>query len=230
MKRFLCITLFLCIIFPASAGAVDYSYDFIGSTNGGTGTATMDITINTNQLIIDLYNTSPTSLDSPLVGSNAPGIIAFGINLQDPDPAITSWTLYANDADGNPAFIGDNAGISTEDWVLSTFLGGSINLDILPKTEGQNVKGALYNPDADTGFGAEPNYFTKATLTVNFANQPIFEYDPDKDSPFVRMLNVGEGGEGSLKLVVPEPSTMIISGLFLLGAGVFVRRKLHRKS
>jgi hypothetical protein len=29
---------------------------------------------------------------------------------------------------------------------------------------------------------------------------------------------------------VPEPSTFIISGLFLLGAGVFVRRKLHRKS
>ncbi len=29
---------------------------------------------------------------------------------------------------------------------------------------------------------------------------------------------------------VPEPATMVISSLFLIGAGIYVRRKLHGKA
>jgi hypothetical protein len=225
MKRFLCITLFLCIIFPVSAHAL---WTFEGTTEGGTGSATMDFSISGNTLTVIVNNTSPTTLNSPLNGLNAPGITGFGFNLQN-DLNVVSWELLAdNSTTSTPNFIDIGSDSGTGDWVLGTFLAG-ITLDYLPQTD-NGIGGALYNPAAkgSSALGATPNYFTEATLEIVFDGDPILELGSNF-SPFVRMQNVGLNGEGSLKLI-PEPSTMIISGLFLLGAGVFVRRKLHRKS
>ena len=64
-----------------------------------------------------------------------------------------------------------------------------------------------------------------------------FDEDPMLDvtsawSPFVRMQNVGLGGEGSLKLPgtpgvspVPEPATMLLFGTGLAGLAGFRLRK-----
>jgi hypothetical protein len=242
LKRFLCITLFLCIIFPVSAIALDFNetYFFAGSSEGGTGSATMNIDIIDNRLTVLLDNTSPTTLNSSS-DPNTPGITGFGFNLKN-DPEIIGWTLFA-DSNTTPGStsnieIGDQSDSGTEDWTIATSI-ANISVDYLLRVAGggQNpsIDGALFNPDAkgSSGLPGDGNtkYFTEAILTMEFDDDPIFDEDFANFSPFVRMQRVGLDGEGSLKLtVIPEPSTMIISGLFLLGAGVFMRRRLHRKS
>jgi hypothetical protein len=234
MRRFLCITLFLCIIFPASAGALDFdeTYYLGGGSDGGASTATIQITIDnaTNTLTAIVNNISSTSLNDGTPNANAPGITGFGFNIDDPEPSLTSWTLFADDVNSNPVQIGGSSG-GTGEWTMGTSLAG-VSLDYLPNNGG-NADGALFNPAAKTAStlpgGSNTNYFTTATLTMIFDDDPIFDFQEGL-SPFARFQNVGLGGKGSTKVYVPEPSTMIISGLFLLGAGIFVRRKLHRKS
>jgi hypothetical protein len=252
MKRFLCFTLFLCIIFPASAVALDFSKTFLfsGSDLGGTGSATMTIEIynDTNEVKVLLDNTSPLFVQGSQ--TSAAGITGFGFDL-DGASGTPTWSLKAFDSNTSGASeiqIGGPGSLVADPWELIVEPTGpsqgfsGIVVDYIPNT-GSNVKGALYNPAASSGFAAPPNYFTTATLVLDFPDtqpDPVLFEDFENFSPFVRMQNVGgddpddgndEIGDGSLKLTpVPEPSTMIISGLFLLGAGVFVRRKLHRKS
>src|SRR5919106_4635568 len=81
--------------FATKAQAI--SFDFSGSDEGGTGSATMtfdDTQFGTMQLTISVDNTSPTTLDSGS-GGNAPGVTAFGFDAADPVPTLTSWTLEA---------------------------------------------------------------------------------------------------------------------------------------
>jgi len=214
---------------PASAA----SFTFTGSDEGGTGSAIMDFSgIGTNILTVDLDNTSPTTLDSGS-GTNTPGITGFGFNSANtPSPSVLSWTLtaFTKDSSGNislsPTTIASNA--NTSIWNLEAFDDG-VTLHYLPNTE-KGIKGALYNPAATSGFGADPNYFTKATLTLNFASGTNFQLA--SDSPYVRFQNVGLKGEGSLKLdgtptqPIPEPASMLgIMAFGALGGGRLLRKK-----
>jgi hypothetical protein len=235
MKRFLCITLFLCIIFPVAANAA--FWDLSASSEGGTGSATLDVTISGNFVTAIIDNTSPLTLDpppDPNLGVNTPGITGFGFDLDSLTAIPTAWTLYADPQGGGAkVLIGGSSIVSpTKDqWVLDVDTKvGNISIGYYTNTQGSSA--ALYNPDATEGFATAPNYQTTnngslgAVLEMEFASLPA---GLNPQNPFIRMQNVGLNGKGSLKLI-PEPSTMIISGLFLLGAGVFVRRKLHRKS
>jgi hypothetical protein len=80
----------------AAPSAYATAFTFSGVAANGTGSTAMSIEIVGNELTLVLTNTSPTTLNNSS-GSNAPGIIAFGFDLEnDPLPALTSWSLTAD--------------------------------------------------------------------------------------------------------------------------------------
>jgi len=240
-----CLAVALLLNLAASPATAE-SHLFFGTDEGGTGSALLTFDFNGNEVVITIENTSPTLLDD-LSGENAPAITGFGFDFLT-DGSLTGWELTALASDGsstvqiNDTSNGGAAG-GTGDWTLSSpgSYGGPWTFDYAP-TVG-NVKGALYNPDAigSSALAAEPNYFTTATLTLNFDDEVLgLDYDTN-NNPFVRMKNVGEDGEGSLKLTgtptddptgspaVPEPSSFLLLGIGGMAlAGYGYRRKQRR--
>ena len=232
MKR-LCFNLFsiLCVVFFVAGIAQADSYTFSGSDEGGVGSATMDFSTDINKVIVTLDNTSPIDLMGGTDGGNSPGITAFGFNL-DPDTLeLMTWELWAYDTDGETALIGDQN--NTLPWQIQTFFEG-ITLEYIP-TAGSDINYSLFNPEALSDpnntlpGGINVPYFTTAVLTMNFNAAPSLN-DSDPFSPFVKMVNVGVDGEGSLRLgtPVPEPATMLWLGTALFGLFMVSRKKFMK--
>lgn len=224
-----------CILIPVGAlwitvisgipRAEAASFVFSGTTNDGTGSATMEIDVVGNTLTLRLDNTSPTTLNSS-AGSNAPGIVAFGFNLAGPLPALVSWALtaYVDAAQTTLLTLGESAEPAGDNWLLGSTIDG-VTMDFLPRSNVGGAKGAIYNPEAIGGLAALPNYFSTATLVLSFASPPVLE--PLPSGVFMRMQNVGREGGGSLKLFGtpadgppiinnPEPGSMVLFGIGLV--------------
>jgi hypothetical protein len=230
--------LFLCSFsIPAHAMPIPFAFYAITDDGQAEGSANMVIDITGTTLSATIDNTSPLlSLTNPAYDI-APGITGFGIDLDPDSLGLTTWSLWAETSTGGPVLLGDNDANAT-DWIMNTSIGG-VSLDYLPTTSGSNIQGALYNPAAvgSSALAALPNYFTTATLSMVFDKDISLALNlgsvagGNDPSPFVRMQNVGDGPENSLKLPgtpgapVPEPTTLLLLGSGLIGLIGYSRKK-----
>ena len=219
------------------AGTITSDWTFEGSSNGGSLTADMGITIDDISGIFTLIldNTSPTTLDDG-TGTNSPGIDGFGFNL-DPNLTWSSWSLTAFTT-GNPQGSAITIGSSADPalpWSLSESSNNQgINIDFNPNN-GSGINEALFNPLAPNPPGGQnTNYFTQAVFTIDFDGIPNLASEDCGSgltcTTFVRGQRVGNGG--SVKLAgtedggggppnppaeIPVPGTVLLIGLGLLG-------------
>jgi len=217
------------------------SLTFSGSDSGGTGSATMNISISGNVVTTTLDNTSPITLDDSDDG-NAPAITGFGFNLENLTlDNMLSWSLEAyNATDNQLVTIGSNTD-STLPWSVDDEKLNGVKLDLLADN-GEGVHYGLYNPESnavDRASGSDQDYFTTATLVVEFDSAPVLAPLEISENSYVRMMNVGLNGDGSLKLngtldddptptpsVVPEPASGILFGLgMIVGLAFFGARR-----
>ena len=229
MKKLALLIFSMVLLCTVASNTYAFMFTFSGSDEGGTGSATMDISVAGNTVTAVLNNTSSITLDD---GSNynAPGITAFGFDLDPYGLTLSSWELKAYTSDKNLTAIGGST--ITGGWQL-TEDGNTdgIKVDYVPNTN-KGVQGALYNPAIESGEAALPNFYTEAILTMVFQEIPYLNFT-DLDSPIVRMQNVGTEGEGSLKLPgapVPEPSTILLIGTGILCMITFGRKRLNKKA
>ena len=245
MKKLLIISTAIAYLLLISVNAFATLFSFEGAPEEVPGvimgTAMMDIQVFGNTVQVRVDNTSPTEITIDDTDgydgtfANAPGITGFGFDLLNAH-VVDTWTLEAYDANNVGASLTDIGGDSYTggsqgEWTLDTDGAFGITVDYIA-TSG-DVKGALYNPNAQEGFAASPNYFTTGILTLNYNSVPTLDFNKVY-SPFVRMQNVGpyipndtntdideeETGEYSLKIPgvpVPEPTTMLLFGTGLLG-------------
>jgi hypothetical protein len=253
----------------AEAGVV-HTFEFSGESSGGVGSATMDLTVQfdaqLDQWILTavVNNTSPTTTAGG--GLNMPGITAFGFEL-DPLVAWSRWTLEGQHYDSETKELQSEVlasdSTSGKRWVMdNSHLGNSVELSYIAQTDHAHF-GALYNADlvaeGTPVTGGPPNgapraYYTTATLTMWFDDQPEFSFFPAggddsvAGSPYVRMMRVGDKQEGSLRLTgtellvsdpgpipgpepgpgvaaTPEPSSLLVWGGALAGLALMLRRR-----
>lgn len=88
MKKLALLMFGMVLVCAVGSNAYALQFTFSGSDSGGTGSATMDISLSGTTVTAVLNNTSPTTLDSGS-GVNSPGITAFGFDL-DPDSLVLS--------------------------------------------------------------------------------------------------------------------------------------------
>lgn len=237
-------------IFGGSFGSGDgtQSFAFSGYSQGGFGSAKMDITVTEaggiTTVVADLWNTSPTTYGSGQ--PNVSGITGFGFDIAPNTPVLT-YSLYAQQWNGSslsPVLLGDTDPEGNL-WNLAPGGSGQFQANLFADN-GTGIAEGLYNPElaGNPALGNTNPYFTGARLTITFEGSlmVVWGYDGEPScedngvfsTPIIRMQRVGDGG--SLKLepelptfLNPEPHSLVVWAL-AGGAGLLFalrRRKAY---
>jgi hypothetical protein len=225
------------------------SFTFSGESNGGVGSARLDVTVSETggitTVVADIWNTSPTTYGSGQ--TNLSAITGFGFDVT-PDKPFFTYSIVARQWNGSSftdVVLGDTDPAGNL-WNLKQDGGsGQLKVDMFADN-GTGVAEALYNPElaGDTAIGNTSPFFTEAQLTISFlgplevkwaySDQPGYEGNGSYATPIVRMQRVGSGG--SLKLepdgppsVVPEPHSVIIWTL-AGGVGMLMASRRRKKA
>jgi hypothetical protein len=196
----------VCIFLLLSTAEVSSAliYEFDGTVNSAPFKATMEINVSNNVLTISLHNTSPVNVISAISG--------FGVSL-------TNWSSVAGGLTWN--FQTGGYTEKAADWKRLT--GGVLDRQLYFYGYSA-VFDALYNPNFTGLKGSD--YTTPALFTVNLGGVPNLSLSL---APIIYVGNLGSTQNpyiiGSL-VATPEPGTLLLLGLGLVGIGLIMREML----
>ena len=199
MKKICTLVVFLIFVLGTTESSDALTYQFNGTISSSPFQALMELNVSNKKLTIKLQNTTPEYLNFTIAG--------FGVSVLN-YPSITSgkkWTLL--EAGGKDV---------TDRWYLNSvanyqlsFFGISSALD------------GLYNPKYT---GIKKDYFTTTALFTADFTSGTPELNPDV-APIIYVGNTGSANYSTfpgMSASTPEPGTIIMLGLGLIGIGVFL--------
>lgn len=230
----------LVAIGASTAGATTVEQIFFHGPTQSGGKVAFDDNLGLNKLRLTFDNTS-NNYDTDGVGPatylNSSLITGIVFNVQMDISAISSFTFVD----------GDGANLASK-WTV----GINVNNNITPNntvfdisfTTTNGVKGGIYN-DASEGTNLNNAFPDLAELILTISEPDPWSLSSIGDDSVLRMQRVGPKGAGSLKLgasssgststtsggtSVPEPGSLTLVGIALLGGLFHYRRRQLRRA